>query len=235
MTDEELRDELVTLLLAGPRDHGDVGGVGGGAAGAPPRQARAADGRDRRGGERRVHAGGGQRDAAGAAGGADGGEGAAGAARVGGRELPRRDAGGAVDLPHQPQPERVRGPREFLPGALPERAPETFSWIPFGGGIRRCIGASFALLEMKLILRRCWRAAAPACPRAAGAGAEGSGTGGARSRSCRPPARGWYGSGAARRSELPDGAGGAPRGLVTPRPVPAGARDTVPGMEKPTR
>jgi cytochrome P450 len=44
------------------------------------------------------------------------------------------------------------------PGAFrPERflgsAPETFSWIPFGGGIRRCIGASFALLEMKLMLR----------------------------------------------------------------------------------
>ncbi|HTW42699.1 MAG TPA: cytochrome P450 [Solirubrobacteraceae bacterium] len=29
----------------------------------------------------------------------------------------------------------------------------TFAWIPFGGGIRRCIGASFALLEMKVLLR----------------------------------------------------------------------------------
>jgi cytochrome P450 len=44
-------------------------------------------------------------------------------------------------------------PAEFLPERYLEGAPETFSWIPFGGGIRRCIGASFALLEMKLILR----------------------------------------------------------------------------------
>jgi cytochrome P450 len=43
-------------------------------------------------------------------------------------------------------------PREFVPERFLERAPETFSWIPFGGGIRRCIGASFATFEMKLIL-----------------------------------------------------------------------------------
>jgi cytochrome P450 len=44
-------------------------------------------------------------------------------------------------------------PDEFRPERFLEESPETFSWIPFGGGIRRCIGASFALLEMKLILR----------------------------------------------------------------------------------
>jgi cytochrome P450 family 135 len=48
-------------------------------------------------------------------------------------------------------------PREFLPerflGEGGGGGPETFSWIPFGGGIRRCIGASFALMEMKVILR----------------------------------------------------------------------------------
>jgi len=44
-------------------------------------------------------------------------------------------------------------PREFRPERFLEAAPETFSWIPFGGGIRRCIGASFALLEMKVMLR----------------------------------------------------------------------------------
>ena len=43
-------------------------------------------------------------------------------------------------------------PAEFEPERFLEEGPETFSWIPFGGGIRRCIGASFALLEMKLIL-----------------------------------------------------------------------------------
>ncbi len=48
-------------------------------------------------------------------------------------------------------------PREFRPerflGETGGRAINSFSWIPFGGGIRRCIGASFALLEMKVILR----------------------------------------------------------------------------------
>ncbi len=44
-------------------------------------------------------------------------------------------------------------PAEFRPERFLDKAPETFSWIPFGGGIRRCIGASFALLEMKLMLR----------------------------------------------------------------------------------
>jgi cytochrome P450 len=42
---------------------------------------------------------------------------------------------------------------EFRPERFLEDGPETFSWIPFGGGIRRCIGAAFAQLEMKLILQ----------------------------------------------------------------------------------
>jgi cytochrome P450 len=44
-------------------------------------------------------------------------------------------------------------PDAFRPERYLDSSPETFSWIPFGGGIRRCIGASFAQLEMKLILR----------------------------------------------------------------------------------
>ncbi len=48
-------------------------------------------------------------------------------------------------------------PDEFLPerflDAAGAQATNSFSWIPFGGGIRRCIGASFALLEMKVMLR----------------------------------------------------------------------------------
>jgi cytochrome P450 family 135 len=50
-------------------------------------------------------------------------------------------------------PRVYEAPREFRPERFLESAPETFSWIPFGGGIRRCIGASFATLEMKLMLR----------------------------------------------------------------------------------
>lgn len=49
-----------------------------------------------------------------------------------------------------PQPEQFR-PERFLD---PETAPDTYSWIPFGGGVRRCLGASFALMEMREVVRR---------------------------------------------------------------------------------
>jgi cytochrome P450 len=48
-------------------------------------------------------------------------------------------------------------PYEFRPERFLEReggqAPGTYTWIPFGGGRRRCLGASFAQLEMKIVLR----------------------------------------------------------------------------------
>jgi cytochrome P450 len=37
---------------------------------------------------------------------------------------------------------------------LAEDAPDTYTWIPFGGGTRRCLGASFAVMEMRVALRR---------------------------------------------------------------------------------
>jgi cytochrome P450 len=48
-----------------------------------------------------------------------------------------------------PEPDRFR-PERFL-GA---DAPDTYTWIPFGGGTRRCLGASFAQMEMRIVLRR---------------------------------------------------------------------------------
>jgi cytochrome P450 family 135 len=56
-------------------------------------------------------------------------------------------------------------PDDFEPERYLDGAPETFSWIPFGGGIRRCIGASFAQLEMKLILRTVLSELSPSLPR----------------------------------------------------------------------
>jgi cytochrome P450 len=44
-------------------------------------------------------------------------------------------------------------PYAFRPERFLDRPPGTYTWIPFGGGRRRCLGASFALLEMKLVLR----------------------------------------------------------------------------------
>ena len=49
-------------------------------------------------------------------------------------------------------PRVYREPDEFRPERFLDSAPETFSWIPFGGGIRRCIGGSFAHFEMQVVL-----------------------------------------------------------------------------------
>src|SRR4051794_28743866 len=49
-------------------------------------------------------------------------------------------------------------PYAFRPERFLEHVPETYSWLPFGGGMRRCIGASFALLEMTTILQAVARA-----------------------------------------------------------------------------
>jgi cytochrome P450 family 135 len=44
-------------------------------------------------------------------------------------------------------------PFAFKPERFLEDAPDTYAWIPFGGGIRRCIGAAFAEFEMRIVLR----------------------------------------------------------------------------------
>jgi cytochrome P450 family 135 len=44
-------------------------------------------------------------------------------------------------------------PDEFRPERFLIRTPDPYTWIPFGGGVRRCIGASFAQFEMRVIIR----------------------------------------------------------------------------------
>ena len=44
-------------------------------------------------------------------------------------------------------------PHAFRPERFLSEPPGTYTWIPFGGGRRRCLGASFAQLEMKIVLR----------------------------------------------------------------------------------
>jgi hypothetical protein len=50
-------------------------------------------------------------------------------------------------------PEIYPDPYAFRPERFLEEQPGTYTWIPFGGGRRRCLGASFALVEMKIVLQ----------------------------------------------------------------------------------
>jgi cytochrome P450 len=54
-------------------------------------------------------------------------------------------------------PAIYRDPYTFRPERFVEDAPGTYTWIPFGGGRRRCLGAGFAILEMKTVLREVLR------------------------------------------------------------------------------
>jgi len=44
-------------------------------------------------------------------------------------------------------------PQEFRPERFLDGKTENYAWIPFGGGVRRCIGAAFAEYEMRIVLR----------------------------------------------------------------------------------
>ncbi|MGX7829394.1 cytochrome P450 [Actinokineospora sp. 24-640] len=53
----------------------------------------------------------------------------------------------------QSDPEHHAEPREFRPERFVGAGPETGTWIPFGGGVRRCIGAGFSLQEAATVLQ----------------------------------------------------------------------------------
>lgn len=57
-----------------------------------------------------------------------------------------------IHLLHR-RPDLYPEPGEFRPERFLGTVPDTYAWIPFGGGRRRCLGAPFALLEMRVILR----------------------------------------------------------------------------------
>jgi cytochrome P450 len=71
---------------------------------------------------------------------------------VGGYELPAGVmVSPSVYLVHR-RPSLYAEPRRFRPERFLETRPAQWEWLPFGGGIRRCIGAAFAQYEMKMVL-----------------------------------------------------------------------------------
>jgi cytochrome P450 len=61
----------------------------------------------------------------------------------------------SISIVHR-RPDLYPNPEEFRPERFldADTAPDTYTWIPFGGGVRRCLGASFALMEMREVIRR---------------------------------------------------------------------------------
>jgi len=92
--------------------------------------------------------------------------------RVDGYVLPAgTDVTPAIWLAHT-RADRYPEPLAFRPERFLRRPPSTYAWIPFGGGVRRCLGAAFAEMEMRVALaeilrRRTLRAASPAAERVA--------------------------------------------------------------------
>lgn len=72
---------------------------------------------------------------------------------IGGYELPAGvSVAPSIYLVHR-NPEIYPEPQRFLPERFLDNPPGTYTWIPFGGGVRRCLGASFAQFEMAVVLK----------------------------------------------------------------------------------
>jgi cytochrome P450 family 135 len=72
---------------------------------------------------------------------------------VGGHELPAGTTVAPVILLVHRRPDVYPEPEAFRPQRFLDSAPGTYSWIPFGGGVRRCLGAAFAQVEMQTVLQ----------------------------------------------------------------------------------
>jgi cytochrome P450 family 135 len=65
---------------------------------------------------------------------------------------PGTDVTPAIWLTHT-RPDLYPEPLAFRPEHFLDKPPSTYGWIPFGGGVRRCLGAAFAEMEMRVVIR----------------------------------------------------------------------------------
>ncbi|HKB51090.1 MAG TPA: cytochrome P450 [Solirubrobacterales bacterium] len=72
---------------------------------------------------------------------------------IGGYELPTGTFVMAAIAALHHREDLFPNPEEFRPERFLEGKADTYAWIPFGGGVRRCIGAAFAEYEMRVVLR----------------------------------------------------------------------------------
>jgi cytochrome P450 len=70
-----------------------------------------------------------------------------------GHEIPARTVVAPCIYLTQRDPEVYPDANRFRPQRFLGGAPDPYAWLPFGGGVRRCLGASFAQFEMRVVLR----------------------------------------------------------------------------------
>jgi cytochrome P450 len=77
---------------------------------------------------------------------------------IGGIDLPAGTlAGASIYLTHR-DPALWPDPLRFDPARFVGTRPSPYAYLPFGGGVRRCIGMAFALYEMRIVLAEILRA-----------------------------------------------------------------------------
>ncbi len=77
---------------------------------------------------------------------------------IAGIDIPRGATVGPSILIAHSRPDNYDDPERFDPERFLGHNPPTNTWIPFGGGVRRCIGAGFAMMEGVAVLREIFRA-----------------------------------------------------------------------------
>ncbi len=74
-------------------------------------------------------------------------------AEIGGYELPKGAFVMAAIAALHYREDLFPQPQEFRPERFIDGKADNYAWIPFGGGVRRCIGSAFAEYEMRIVLR----------------------------------------------------------------------------------